>query len=211
MGETSPSDRAQKSGKGRQPNPAPKLARGESSVKIIIAVLATCMALAGCAMAPNTGPDDVDQLAQAIQQLDPKVDPAEARRAAEISYAYSSQLKQEWNVTDSAIVHNAKVINGFREKGLCNDWAQAMTTRLKQENFRTLDLHWATSPPTAFRIIHHSALISAKGDSMYEGIILDPWRNSGVLYWDQVREDTKYNWRPRLEVREELISGVNPY
>ena len=180
-------------------------------MKIIIAIWATFLALAGCAQAPVPGSSDVDELAQAIRELDPGGDPTEARRAAEISYSYSRQLKQDWNVTDSAIIHNAKVINGFRERGLCNDWAQAMTTRLRQENFRTLDLHWVTSPPTALRIIHHSALISAKGDSMYDGIILDPWRNSGVLHWAPVREDTRYNWRPRLDVREELISGTNPY
>ena len=180
-------------------------------MKIIIAIWATFLALAGCAQAPVPGSSDVDELAQAIRELDLGGDPAEARRAAEISYSYSRQLKQDWNVTDSAIIHNAKVINGFRERGLCNDWAQAMTTRLRQENFRTLDLHWVTSPPTALRIIHHSALISAKGDSMYDGIILDPWRNSGVLHWAPVREDTRYNWRPRLDVREELISGTNPY
>lgn len=180
-------------------------------MKIIISVLAACLALTGCATTPTTGPEDVDRLAQSIQSLSPGVDPAEARRAAEISYSYSSQLKQDWNVTDAALVHNAKIINGMRDKGLCNDWAQAMSTRLRQENFRTLDLHWVTSPPTAFRIIHHSALISAKGESMNEGIILDPWRNSGVLYWAPVGEDTRYNWRPRLEVREELITGVNPY
>ncbi|WP_170350380.1 hypothetical protein [Ruegeria atlantica] len=177
----------------------------------LCAVLAAIV-LGGCATKqPTVGQSDIDDLAMAIQALGPEVDPAEANKAATIAYSYSQQLKQEWNVTDSAIIHNAKVINGFREFGLCNDWAQAMTTRLKQENFRTLDLHWATSPPTAFRIIHHSALISAKGDSMYDGIILDPWRASGALTWAPVREDTKYNWRPRLEVREELISGEIPY
>ncbi|MES0827817.1 hypothetical protein [Ruegeria sp. SCP11] len=160
---------------------------------------------------PTASQNDIDALAQAIQALGPEVDPAEAQEAAAISYSYSQRLAQEWNVSDPAIIHNAKVINGFREYGLCNDWAQAMTTRLKQENFRTLDLHWATSPPTQFRIIHHSASVSAKGDSMYDGIILDPWRNSGALHWAPVREDTKYNWRPRLEVREELLNGKLPY
>ncbi|MEW2918112.1 hypothetical protein AB1A64_13650 [Ruegeria sp. ANG10] len=177
----------------------------------LCAVLAA-IALGGCATKqPTVGQSDIDDLAMAIRALGPEVDPVEANKAATIAYSYSQQLKQEWNVTDSAIIHNAKVINGFREFGLCNDWAQAMTTRLKQQNFRTLDLHWATSPPTAFRIIHHSALISAKGDSMYDGIILDPWRASGALTWAPVREDTRYNWRPRLEVREELISGEIPY
>ncbi|NVO57457.1 hypothetical protein HW561_16800 [Rhodobacteraceae bacterium B1Z28] len=178
-------------------------------MKFISALLVTCVTLilAGCAVAPTAGPDDVDALAQAIQNLGPEVDPAEAQRAATIAYTYSQQLAREWDVTDPAIIHNAKIINGFREYGLCNDWAEAITARLRRENFRTLDLHWATSPPTPFRIIHHSSLISAKGDSMYDGIILDPWRNSGVLFWAPVREDTRYNWRPRSEVREELLSG----
>lgn len=180
-------------------------------MKFIIAILALCLALAGCSTTPAQGPNDVDALAQAIEALGPGVDPAEARRAAEISYSYPLQLKQDWNITDAAIIHNAKVINGFREKGLCNDWAQAMTTRLRQENFRTLDLHWGTSPPTPFRIIHHSALISAKGDSIYDSIILDPWRYSGALYWGPVDEDPRYDWKPRLEVREGLLSGEIPY
>jgi hypothetical protein len=168
--------------------------------------------LGACAtLPPDATQGDIDELALAIQSLGPNVDPGEARRAATISYTYSQQLAREWNVTDPAIIHNAKVANGFREFGLCNDWAQAMTARLRQEQFRTLDLHWATSPPTAFRIIHHSALISAKGDSMYDGLILDPWRNSGALHWAPVREDTKYNWKPRLEVREALLSGELPY
>ena len=177
--------------------------------RLLILVLG--LLFAGCSTPSGTTSGDVAGLTRAIQNLSPDVDPQEAARAAQIAHDYALQLRAEYRVTDPAIIHNAKVINGFREKGLCNDWAQAMTTRLKQESFRTLDLHWVTSPPTAFRIIHHSALISAKGDPMDEGIILDPWRNSGVLFWAPVRKDTKYNWRPRLEVREELISGVNPY
>jgi len=175
-------------------------------------VILAAFALGGCSVGqPTATQDDIDALTLAIQNLGPDVDPIEARKAATISYTYSQHLAAEWNVTGPAILHNAKIANGFREFGLCNDWAQAMTTRLRQENFRTLDLHWATSPPTEFRIIHHSALISAKGDSMYDGIILDPWRYSGALHWAPVREDTKYNWRPRLEVREELLSGEIPY
>lgn len=181
------------------------------SIFALCATLAV-LVLAGCTTpAPTADQSDVEALAQSIRMLGPEVDPAEAQRAATIAYSYSQQLARDWNVTDPAIIHNAKVINGFREKGLCNDWAEAMTKRLRQENFRTLDLHWATSPPTSFRIIHHSASISAKGDSMYDGIILDPWRNSGALFWAPVREDTRYNWKPRQEVRAQLLNGSLPY
>ncbi|WP_171102802.1 hypothetical protein [Ruegeria sp. HKCCD7255] len=166
------------------------------------------LALGGCSTTyPTASQTDIDALAAEIRNLGPNVDPAEAQRAATISYEYSQRLAREWQVTDSALVHNAKIANGFREKGLCNDWAQAMTGRLNQEGFRTLDLHWVTSPPTSWRIIHHSAAISAKGATMKDSIILDPWRNSGALYWAPLQADTRYNWRPRLEVRDELLSG----
>ncbi len=173
----------------------------------LLAVLAALVLTACTPPKPSANQGDIDDLAAAIRSLGPGVDPTEAQQAANIAYRYSQHLAQEWRVTDPAIIHNAKVINGFREFGLCNDWAEAMTKRLRAEGFRTLDLHWATSPPTPYRIIHHSALISAKGASMYDGIILDPWRNSGALVWSPTREDTRYNWRPRMEVREELLNG----
>lgn len=172
----------------------------------LLAALAI-LTLGACAPSSTVTRTDVDGLELAIRDLGPNVDPAEARRAAEISYSYSQQLKRDWNVTDAPIVHNAKVINGFREYGRCNDWAQAMTKRLQQENFRTLDVHWATSPPTTFRIIHHSAAISAHGGTLEDAVILDPWRQSGDLFWGEVSQDERYNWRPRLEVREELIAA----
>ncbi|MGI9369106.1 MAG: hypothetical protein ACR2O2_09730 [Ruegeria sp.] len=178
-----------------------------SSLVIVMAILL----ISGCATSPTTDSKDVSGLAVAIQGLGPNVDPAEAQRAARIAYSYSLQLAQEYRVTDSAIIHNAKVVNGFRERGLCNHWAEDLLKRLRQEDFRTLDLHWAISPPTTFRIIHHSALISAKGDTMYQGIILDPWRYGGDLFWAPTEADERYNWRPRMEVREELINGKRTF
>jgi len=175
------------------------------------AVLIT-LVLGGCATkAPTATTNQVDDLAQAIQALGPNVDPDEAQRAASIAYSYSQQLTRDWNVSDPAIIHNAKVINGFREKGLCNDWAEAMTARLRRENFRTLQMHWVTSPPTPLRIIHHSASISAKGAPYQDGIILDPWRNSGALFWAPVKDDTRYNWQPRQDVRAALLNGEIAY
>ncbi|MGV6805333.1 MAG: hypothetical protein ACWA49_14130 [Ruegeria sp.] len=164
------------------------------------------LVLVACSSQDQAPSGDVAGLTRAIEQLGPEVDPNEAARAAQIAHDYALQLKSEWRVTDSAIIHNAKIINGFRERGLCNDWAEYILKRLRQENFRTLDLHWITSPPTSFRIIHHSAAISAKGDGPYDAIVLDGWRRGGDLYWAPVREDTHYNWRPRMEVRADLLA-----
>ena len=40
---------------------------------------------------------------------------------------------------------------------------------------------------------------------MQDGIVLDPWRYGGTLFWSPAWEDDRYDWRPRMEVREQLL------
>ena len=174
---------------------------------ISLLMAAAVSALASCAVEPTFTQSDVNELAAEIRGLGPSIDPREAERAASIAYSYSLQLAQEYKITDSPIVHNAKIYQGYRERGLCNHWTEDLSKRLKQEGFQTLTVHWATSPPTEFRIIHHTVIISARGDSIYEGVILDPWRNGGTIFWSKTQQDDRYDWRPRMEVREDLINS----
>jgi hypothetical protein len=145
--------------------------------KVLLTLLAA-LTVTGCAYTPTTADQsDVDGLAEKIMLLGPDVDPEEARRAAEISHSYSRQLAREYNVTDLPIFHNNKVHSGERERGLCNHYAEDMTKRLKQEGFRTLEIQRAISPPTSLRIIHHTAVITRPGDTIYEGVVVDGWRH----------------------------------
>jgi hypothetical protein len=164
-------------------------------------VVAVVVSIAGCAEAPRTfSPDDVDRLAARIRSLDASVDADEAGRAAAIAYGYSMQLREDYNVTDGPIIHNAKVNNGLRERGLCVHWAEDLEARLAAEGFETLALHRAIAEGNEFRIDHSTAIISARGADFDEGIVLDPWRLGGLLYWVPTREDVKYTWEPQLEV-----------
>lgn len=171
-----------------------------------ILVVAVAAVLAGCVKHEEYTPDDVSRLSQAIQALGPDVDPAEADRAAALSYAYARELATGYNVTTHPLIHNGKVHSGERQRGLCNHYAEDMLRRLYKEDYKTLDLHWITSPPSEFRIIHHSAAISRKGAGPLDSVLVDGWRNAGSLYWSTVEEDTRYNWRPRMEVRAELLA-----
>ncbi|MFY0692270.1 MAG: hypothetical protein JXR14_10165 [Paracoccaceae bacterium] len=151
-----------------------------------------------------TRQDQIGQLAEGILALGPDVDPEEAARAARIAYEYTSQLAVEYQITDSAIIHNMKVNQGLRPRGLCWHWAEDMENRLKQENFQTLEMHRAiANARNPFRLEHSTAIVSRRGDSMHDGVVLDPWRYGGVLHWAPTLEDTRYTWRPRLEVLEE--------
>lgn len=145
--------------------------------------------------------DEVTALASEIRSLGANVDPAEAERAAEISFSYARQLAFEYQVTDPPLVHNAKVNMGLRPRGLCWHWAEDMEARLKAENFRTLELHRAiANSESTIRIDHSTAIISSRGDDMYAGVILDPWRYGGTLHWSKTLEDDSYVWRPQQEV-----------
>lgn len=173
------------------------------------------LGLGACTSAPPARSDDVARLATQIQALGPEVDPEEAQRAARIAYAYTAQLAQEYQITDPPLIHNAKVNKGLRPRGLCWHWAEDMERRLNQEKFRTLTLHRAiANADNPFRIDHSTAIISRRGDSMYDGVVLDPWRYGGVLYWSPLREDTRYDWVPRDIVlekrRQEQVARLKP-
>ncbi|WP_044008509.1 hypothetical protein [Leisingera methylohalidivorans] len=158
-------------------------------------------ALAGCASGPTATKHDVEELSRALQTLDTKVDPDEARRAAEIAYSYSARLAEQYDVTTSPILHNTMVNTGVKERGLCVHYAEDMQARLSQENFQTLSLLRAIAEPkNDFRIDHSTAVIAAKGGGIYDGLVLDPWRYGGKLFWSPTTEDSRYDWEPRLKV-----------
>ena len=153
------------------------------------------VALFGCTTQTSYEQPDIGELARAIENLGPEVAPTEAQRAASIAYKYSLQLAQEYRITDPPVLHNAKVLNGLRDRGLCNHFVEDILKRMDQEDFRTLRFQWAASTPKPFQIAHYTAVVSQRKDSVYEGIVLDPWRNGGVLYWAPIAADQTYDWR----------------
>lgn len=185
-------------------------------MKRLLAFVLTMVMLAACAAPPSTTGDEVQRLASEIRNLGPDIDPEEAERAARVAYAYTAQLAQEYEITDAPLIHNAKVNKGLRPRGLCWHWAEDIERRLDQEGFETLEMHRAiANADNPFRIDHSTAIISRKGETMRDGIVLDPWRYGGVLYWSPLTEDTKYEWVPRDAVlnkrRLEKYGTLLPY
>jgi len=169
----------------------------------LVALLALPL-LAACAAHPNGPspgtPQDKARLEQAILAMGPGIDPVEASRAAQIAYDHTHQLAQSYQITDPPLVHNTKVNMGLKPRGLCWHWAKDIEERLNRENFATLQMHRAIANADNIRLEHSTAIISRAGDSMYDGLVLDPWRKGGVLFWARLPDDTRYDWYPRNEV-----------
>ncbi len=162
--------------------------------------------LAACGTAPEkravATPDQIAELARTMQSVAGDVDPAEAARASQIAFDYTRQLAIQYQITDPPLIHNTKVNLGVKPRGLCWHWAEDMERRLNAEGFETLQMHRAIAVGRGIRIDHSTAIIARKGDPFQQGIVLDPWRQGGVLFFAPVAEDTRYFW----EAREAVLS-----
>ncbi|MGI9395180.1 MAG: hypothetical protein ACR2OY_11085 [Boseongicola sp.] len=172
----------------------------------LLAILAG-MLLAACGQPPESRPiasvDEIHALEKAIVELGPDVDLGEAARAAKIAYEYTRELAIAYEITDPPLIHNTKVNMGLRPRGLCWHWAEDVEKRLLAEKFETLDILRAiANADRQFRIDHSTALVAAKGDTIHDAIVIDPWRFGGTLFWSETNADTRYKWVPQADVLE---------
>ena len=145
-------------------------------------------------MAPQS---EVKRLENYILKMRDDVDPVEAARAATIAFDHTRTLAIQYEITDPPLVHNTKVNLGLKPRGLCWHWAEDMENRLNAEGFKTLQMNRAIAEGRGVRIDHSTAIISAAGDGFTRGVVLDPWRNGGELFFAPVVEDTRYFWEAR--------------
>lgn len=168
----------------------------------LLCLLAGCASPAGITeLPPSVEQDRIDELRSAIMALGDEVDPDEARRAAGIAIEYPQELAREYEITDPPLVHNVLVNLGVKPRGLCVDWTTDLLTRLQQERFRSLALHWGIANyDSLLRIEHSTVIISARGDTLQQGLVLDPWRYGGRLFWSKTPQDPAYRWHPHAEI-----------
>jgi hypothetical protein len=138
--------------------------------------------------------DKVIQLKQVLVALSETVDKTEALLVAETAVRESAVLAEEYQLVRPAVAHNLLVVVGLRDRGLCYHWTEDLMKRLQALKLKSLRLHWAVAHRGSKLREHNCVVITAKDQRFFEGIVLDPWRNSGNLYWAQVAKD-QYPWK----------------
>jgi len=118
----------------------------------------------------------------------------EAERIAQEALNYSAYLAEEYELVQPAVLHNVFVRLGFKDRGLCYHWTEDLMRRLKSLELKAYQLHWGVAYRGSELREHNSVVITAKDHAFEEGIVLDPWRNSGELYWALVKSD-RYPWQ----------------
>jgi hypothetical protein len=136
----------------------------------------------------------VKQLEQVLLALSATVDKTEAMLVAETAVRESAVLAEEYQLVRPAVAHNLLVALGIKDRGLCYHWTQDLMKRLQALDLRSLQLHWGVAYRGSELREHNCVVVTAKGQRFFKGIVLDPWRNSGNLYWARVTKDS-YPWK----------------
>ena len=147
-------------------------------------------------------------LGERIAALGAKVRADEAQRLAECAYTTGAILRRDYRVFTPALFHNFLVHVGIRKRGLCFQWAEDLLAQLDALKATTLELHWAEARAGRLRETN-CIVVTAKGQTFREGIVLDCWRHAGHLFWAPVAAD-HYPWvenRRYAEVARKKFEG----
>lgn len=172
------------------------LGRGGRIAACLAAVLlAACAGASGLRSDAGRLDEKTAALERSLAALGPEVDRAEARRAARAAVTTSLQLADDYRVVPPARLHNLLIQVGIRDRGLCWQWTEDLMARLQALELKTLELHWGVAHKGSDLREHNSVVVTAPGRPFRDGLVLDPWRDSGDLYWVAVDRDS-YPWEP---------------
>jgi hypothetical protein len=134
----------------------------------------------------------VHALQAQLANLDASVREDEAQRLAASAFMHSGKLASEYRVVRPALFHNFLVNMGFKKRGLCYHWAEDLVAQFETLQLVTLEPRWGIARAGSARE-HNAVVITARGQPFEQGIVLDPWRNSGRLVCVPVAQD-RYPW-----------------
>jgi len=166
------------------------------SLELLLAVLL----LAGCTahLNPQVEQKRSAELYRVIMRQVPGADPSESRRIARESILYSVKLSQKYKVSTPALVHNFLVNIGAKKRGLCYQWSDDLYTHLKQYRIKSMTLKPVGAFIGSYWREHNALALLPKGvQSLDQGVLLDPWRESGRLYFTAINNDPEYHWQIR--------------
>ena len=138
----------------------------------------------------------IEALQNDLAALNNRSNPEEAFQVAETSIRYSSVLADEYDLVRPAVFHNVLVRIGLKDRGLCHHWTADLIKQLELLELQSYLLYWGVAHRGSELREHNSVVVAANGRNFEEGIVLDPWRNSGDLYWIPVKDD-RYPWKER--------------
>ncbi len=146
--------------------------------------------------APEASREKIQLLQEDLAALNQQADLLEAGQVAETAVTYTNQLAEEYHLVHPAVLHNVLIRLGLKDRGLCYHWTEDLLKKLQSLELRSYQLRWGVAHRGSELREHNSVVITARGQPFEKGMVLDPWRNSGDLYWALIKTD-RYPWKER--------------
>ena len=67
---------------------------------------------------------------------------------------------------------------------------------LNRKKYKTIKLERIVAQRKEY-FEHNGILLTTNGTKFENSLVLDAWRNSGKLYWIEVKNDNDYKWEPK--------------
>lgn len=171
-------------------------------MKKYLGVLFTILLLIGCTPKPNLPKIDGDQVSKLNMMLDSiHVKRSEAKDLARKAIKHSEKLAHDYKLVKPPLFQNFLVNVGLRKKGLCWQFAYDMLAFVKKQHYKSFDYYIGGANIGSYWDEHNVLVVTCKGCSFDKGVLLDPWRDSGKLFFCKVKNDKKYKWSQRGNLR----------
>ncbi|WP_419765383.1 MAG: hypothetical protein ACNI28_02820 [Arcobacter sp.] len=138
-----------------------------------------------------------DNLNILLSTLNDKINKKEAKTLSHEMFIQAKFLKESYDLVSPPLFHNFLVNIGIKEKGLCWHFAQDMLEHAKSLELNSFDYYIGGANLGDYWKEHTTLIVTCKGCKFDDGIVLDPWRNSGKLFYSKIKNDTQYIWYQR--------------
>jgi hypothetical protein len=142
-------------------------------------------------------PNRVKELSKYLYSLDKSIPFKDATLLSHEIFDETNKLRKEFNPTSQPLFNNFLVNTGVKDKGLCYQWSDALYLHFSKKQYAHFEFHLLVADQGAYFSEHNVMVVVAKSGKVLDGIIIDPWRHSGKLYFVKVRNDKKYVWKHR--------------
>jgi hypothetical protein len=144
---------------------------------------------------PAKRQEQARRMSHDLQQLSPTVSAREADQMASTAIEESAKLAEDFKPMILPWMNNGLVNTGLRKRGLCYQWRDDLFPHLFQLHLKTLEMHLTASKRDTW-LEHHGIVVTAKGQRFEDGIVIDPWRKGGRLWWGLLKNDKGHPWKP---------------
>ncbi len=171
-------------------------------MKYIITMLIFILFI-GCKASPEPQKNILqsENLGILLLTFETKIDKNEVKTLSNELLLQSKVLKNRYKLVKPPLFHNFLVNIGIKDRGLCWHFAYDMLNHAKKLNLKSFDYYIGGANIDDYWEEHNSLVITCKGCEFYNGIVVDPWRNSGKLYYSKIKYDKEYNWTQRGDKR----------